>query len=75
MLKRSKLPKSWTRLERERQRGRAASRRMRVVVHRTRTKLPPAESAKAAGLRYVNDETMPGIRRHGRPGRLRKSRQ
>ena len=31
----------------------------------------PVESAKIAGLRYVNDETMRGIRRVGRPSRFR----
>jgi DNA topoisomerase-1 len=33
--------------------------------------LNPPASAKAAGLRYVCDETTPGIRRFGRPGRFR----
>jgi len=31
----------------------------------------PLESAKLAGLRYVNDQTMPGIRRIGRKTRVR----
>jgi DNA topoisomerase-1 len=33
--------------------------------------LNPPASAKAAGLRYVCDETTPGIKRLGRPGRFR----
>jgi DNA topoisomerase-1 len=44
---------------------------MRAAVRRMRTKLPPAESAKAAGLRYVNEQTTPGIRRLGTPKRFR----
>ncbi len=60
----AKLPATWRRLNRERKRAEGASRRMRAVV-RARGVLPPADSAKVAGLRYVNDETMPGIRRSG----------
>ena len=33
--------------------------------------LDPVESARVAGLRYVNDETMPGIRRVGQKLRVR----
>jgi DNA topoisomerase-1 len=33
--------------------------------------LDPRASARAARLRYVNDQTSPGIRRRGRPGRFR----
>jgi DNA topoisomerase-1 len=30
----------------------------------------PREAAKDAGLRYVSDETIPGVTRHGAPGRF-----
>jgi DNA topoisomerase I len=62
MTDRSRLPSAWRRLDHEQKRKAATSRRMRAVV-RAHVGLAPAESAKAAGLRYVNDETLPGIRR------------
>jgi DNA topoisomerase-1 len=40
-------------------------------VVRAGVPLAPSESARAAGLRYVNDETMPGIRRLGSTRRFR----
>jgi len=66
----SKLPRTWRRLERERTRAEKVSRRMRAAV-RTRAALPPAESAQIAGLRYVSDGRMPGIRRVGPANKFR----
>ena len=65
-----RLPATWQRLNQEQKRAARESRRMRSVV-RARGTLAPVESAKAAGLRYVNDDTMPGIRRLGPPLRFR----
>lgn len=48
-------------------RARATRRRSGAVVP---LPLDPIESAKVAGLRYVNDDTTPGIRRVGRKGRV-----
>jgi DNA topoisomerase I len=64
------LPAAWHRLHDD-------ERRRRVVLHRVRSKvhangaLPPLESAKAVGLRYVNDQCTPGIRRIGPRRRFR----
>src|SRR5204863_9327308 len=44
--------------------------RVRKFVRR-QTPLPPVESARAAGLRYVNDQRTPGIRRIGTLKRFR----
>jgi DNA topoisomerase I len=66
----SKLPRAWRALH-------DASRRKTVVMHRIRTlvrsKKPvqAPESAKIAGLRYVNDKHTPGIRRVGSAARVR----
>jgi DNA topoisomerase-1 len=63
------LPFAWRRLD-------ADQRKKHRVLHHVRTKvrtngdLPPTESAKAAGLRYVTDRG-PGIRRVGRPKHFR----
>ena len=49
--------------------------RARVVQRRSGTRaaaqMDPLESARVAGLRYVNDETTPGIRRIGSKQRVR----
>jgi DNA topoisomerase-1 len=59
-----KLPASWSRLGAETRRVRRAAARTRAAVHSG--KVPdPLESARLAGLRHVNDETAPGIRRLG----------
>jgi DNA topoisomerase-1 len=71
MLNRSKIPATWTRLQREQQRAKRATTRTRAAVVRASGKLPPAESAKAAGLHYVNDEASPGIKRIGPPRHFR----
>jgi DNA topoisomerase I len=69
-MKTSKLPGAWRQLNRQRRRAAQATRRVRSLV-RAQRGLAPAESAKVAGLRYVNDETMPGIRRIGPPTAFR----
>ena len=46
-----------------------ASVRARATSHDPQ--VDPLESAKLAGLRYVNDQTMPGIRRVGSKARVR----
>src|SRR5262245_15275206 len=67
---RAKLPRSWTRLGEAASRRRAATRKLRALVA-ARQPLPPTQSAKAAGLRYVCDRRTPGIRRIGRLRRFR----
>jgi DNA topoisomerase-1 len=66
----AKLPATWRRLSHEEARARRVTRRMQSVV-RAGAALAPSESARAAGLRYVNDETMAGIRRLGSAKRFR----
>src|SRR5436305_488255 len=66
----SRLPAAWRALDRERSRGAAASARIRTLV-RKKAVLPPLESAKVAGLRYVDDRRTPGIRRIGSKTRVR----
>jgi DNA topoisomerase I len=61
---RRKLPKAWKKLRSDQARHRSAVRKVRALVHE-RTPLPPPESARAAGLRYVCDDRTPGIRRIG----------
>src|SRR5437764_14417824 len=74
MLRRQKfrpaLPKTWRRLAESEKHTRRVENNMRARVAAS----PPMDavsSAKVAGLRYVNDETTPGIRRLGKPGRFR----
>jgi len=67
---RRKLPHTWNRLRSEQGRDRSAVRKVRALVH-ARAPLPPPESAKAAGLRYVCDDRTTGIRRIGRHNRFR----
>jgi DNA topoisomerase-1 len=57
-------------LRSDQRRGRSAVRKVRALVH-ARAPLPPPESAKAAGLRYVCDHDQTGIRRIGRHHRFR----
>ena len=64
-----KLPRAWRAVQREAVRKRTGSLRLRSIVHNK--VLAPPESAKAAGLRYVNDERTPGIRRIGQNNRFR----
>lgn len=69
-MKRTKLPGAWRQLQIDERKRRAVTRTVRSLV-RTKGALPPFDSAKAAGLRYVNDRRSPGIRRMGRPTRFR----
>lgn len=64
------LPAAWRQLKRDARASSRASRRIRTIVAGARG-LPPPESASAAGLRYVCDERMPGIRRIGSKHRVR----
>src|SRR5580765_6390775 len=64
-----KLPRAWGAVQRDELCKRTATLRLRSIVRRK--VLAPPESAKAAGLRYVNDERTPGIRRLGRSNRFR----
>jgi len=66
----AKLPAAWRALNHEKGRRRAAVARVRSLV-RKNAALPPPESAKIAGLRYVDDRRMPGIRRIGAKSRVR----
>src|SRR5690349_6886406 len=65
-----KLPSAWRNVQGNERRNVRVLERVRRIA-RTRRTLPPPETAKVAGLRYVNDETMPGIRRVGRANRFR----
>jgi DNA topoisomerase I len=65
-----KLPSAWRAVRTEAHRARAVAKRIRRLA-RKKPALPPPDSAKAAGLRYVNDARTPGIRRIGRHNRFR----
>jgi DNA topoisomerase-1 len=67
---RAKLPAAWRRLHDDERRHRSAMTRVRSTVRANGT-LAPHESARVIGLRYVNDQRMPGIRRIGRQRRFR----
>src|SRR5690242_3414169 len=74
------IPAAWGRLETGRRAEGRRQARMRASVRahasgqttaaRVRP-LDPPTSAKAAGLRYVDDRTLPGIRRVGAKSRVR----
>jgi len=64
-----KLPRAWRAVQGDELCKRTATLRLRSIVRRK--VLAPPESAKVAGLRYVNDERTPGIRRLGRNNRFR----
>ena len=66
---RQQLPRAWRELHADERRKHRVLHRVRSTVH-ANGDLPPPESAKAAGLRYVTDQR-PGIRRLGRPKRFR----
>jgi len=57
------IPKAWQQLRREQARRARASR---VIAAEPLTAVEPDASAAVAGLRYVNDGRLPGIRRLGR---------
>jgi DNA topoisomerase-1 len=65
-----KLPAAWRQLRTAQQRARRQTSRLRVRIGASKP-LPPPESAKVAGLRYVNDRCTPGIRRIGSKHRVR----
>jgi DNA topoisomerase-1 len=64
------LPKAWRQLKAADERSKRKFGRIREFVRR-QSPLPPVESAKVAGLRYVNDERTPGLRRIGTLRRFR----
>jgi DNA topoisomerase-1 len=64
------LPAAWNRIDQETRRNNAATKRVRARVQALPS-LPPVESAKAAGLRYVDDTRLAGIRRIGSKTRVR----
>jgi DNA topoisomerase I len=66
----AKLPLAWRALHTDARRKIAASHKIRSLV-RMKSQLPAPESAKIAGLRYVNEEHTPGIRRLGSAKRPR----
>src|SRR3954471_2999471 len=74
MLRRQKLrqalPKTWRRLAASEKHTRRVDNNMRARVAAT-PQMDAVSSAKVAGLRYVNDETTPGIRRLGGADRFR----
>ncbi len=63
MARRLVLPKAWQRLRREQAR---TARVSRAIAAKPLAASDPDASAAAAGLRYVNDGRLPGIRRLGR---------
>jgi DNA topoisomerase-1 len=65
-----KLPAAWRALDRDKRLRQAAKSKARTRAH-ANAQVPPTESAKLAGLRYVNDERTPGIRRIGSTSRVR----
>src|SRR5919197_1070961 len=67
---RASLPAAWRKLRVDEWRRRVAIVRMRKRV-RASAPLPPEDSARAVGLRYVSDERTPGIRRIGSKARVR----
>src|SRR6185436_5238556 len=66
----AKLPLAWRALHSDARRKIVASHKIRSLV-RMKSQLPAPESAKIAGLRYVNEEHTPGIRRLGSAKRVR----
>src|SRR5262245_22988491 len=64
------LPTAWRQLRSAERRSVRQTGRIRSLV-RVRKPLPPPESAKLAGLRYVSDDRAPGIRRIGHLRRVR----
>jgi len=66
----AKLPAAWRALHREKRRKTASTRRIRSIV-RASAPLPAPDSARIAGLRYVDDGRIEGIRRVGSKHRVR----
>jgi DNA topoisomerase-1 len=73
----TQLPATWQRLNSNQRRVERTRRRIQSAVHAktngavTGVPLDPIASARVAGLRYVNDETTPGISRVGGKSRVR----
>jgi DNA topoisomerase-1 len=65
-----KLPAAWRALHREKRRAKAANAKARSLAHKN-AQLPPPATAKLAGLRYVDDRRVAGIRRIGSKTRVR----
>jgi len=65
-----KLPAAWRALHRDKRRAQAANARARSLAHEN-AQLPPPATARLAGLRYVDDRRVPGIRRIGSKTRVR----
>jgi len=65
-----KLPAAWRALHREKRRTKAANAKARALAHKN-VPLPAPATAKLAGLRYVDDRRVPGIRRIGAKTRVR----
>jgi DNA topoisomerase-1 len=65
-----RLPAAWRALHREKAQQAAANARARALAH-ANAQLPPPETARLAGLRYVDDRRTPGIRRIGSKTRVR----
>jgi DNA topoisomerase-1 len=65
-----KLPRAWQHVRHAERRKKRQSAHIRALV-RTKAPLPPPESAKIAGLRYVSDVRTQGIRRIGSQKRFR----
>ena len=71
-----RLPTTWRRLGAQQRKAGTQQARTRASVRARAASngallVDPLESAKLAGLRYVDDRTMPGIRRIGRKTRVR----
>jgi DNA topoisomerase I len=72
-----RIPATWQRLKNDQRQLEGARGRMRSAVHASGPNaklgkpLDPIASARVVGLRYVNDQTMPGIRRVGQKIRVR----
>jgi DNA topoisomerase-1 len=66
----AKLPLAWRALHTDSRRKIVAKSRIRSLV-RAKAQLPAPETAKIAGLRYVNETHTPGIRRLGSAKRVR----
>jgi DNA topoisomerase I len=64
------LPRAWKALRRRQSRERRIATRIRVRAAEPKA-VEPTVSAEVAGLRYVNDQRTPGIRRIGRNKRFR----
>src|SRR5438876_7204391 len=65
-----RVPQAWKQLRAGQRQEHAARSKARMAVAQG-PPLDPLESAKVAGLRYVNDTKTPGIRRVGSRSRVR----